>query len=74
VPQGAVRGLLVLAAGKRLYGRVDPDAYADRADTERGFWVRLVELCGSHPTLPRRVGALRSADAAPTPVTAPEPS
>ncbi len=58
VPEGAPDGLLVLAAGKRLYRRVDQAAYVRQIDSETGFWVWLTEKLASHPTLPRRVAAL----------------
>jgi Zn-dependent protease with chaperone function len=57
-PDGAPGGLLVLAAGKRLYQRVDAPAFADQRHTERGFWIGLTESLSSHPTLPKRVAAL----------------
>ena len=57
-PQGAVRGLLVLAAGKRLYRRVDSVEFAEQVATERGFWIWFSEIISSHPHLPKRVRAL----------------
>jgi Zn-dependent protease with chaperone function len=57
-PDGAPGGLLVLAAGKRLYQRVDAPAFADQRHTERGFWIGVTESLSSHPTLPKRVAAL----------------
>ena len=62
-PSGAPGGLLVLAAGKRLYRQVDPAIYARQLETERGFWVWLVEKLASHPRLPGRVAALAAAGA-----------
>jgi len=70
-PDGAPGGLLVLAAGKRLARRVDPLVFADQRRTENGFWLALVEVTSSHPSLPTRVaalerrGAFRPASAAP---------
>lgn len=57
VPAGAVRGLLVLAAGKMLYREIDPPAFAAQAEQETGFFVWLSEILSTHPHLPRRVGA-----------------
>lgn len=57
-PDGAVGGLLVLAAGKRLYRNVDAQAFGDQAETERGFFVWLAEVLSSHPNLSKRVRAL----------------
>ncbi len=60
-PEGAVRGLLVLAAGKSLYRDVNAGLFAAQAETETGFWVRHAELTSTHPRLPKRVAALRAA-------------
>jgi len=55
---GAVEGLLVLAAGKVLRTEVDAATYASQAQTERGYWVWVAERLASHPRLPKRVAAL----------------
>ena len=60
-PDGAISGLLVLAAGKQLHAHVDVREYAAQAVSERGFWVRRAELMSSHPLLPKRVAALVAA-------------
>ncbi|HEY4649115.1 MAG TPA: M48 family metallopeptidase [Gemmatimonadales bacterium] len=57
-PDGAISGLLVLAAGKQLHAYVDVREYAAQALSEQGFWVRRAELMSSHPLLPKRVAAL----------------
>jgi Zn-dependent protease with chaperone function len=59
-PDGAVDGLLVLAAGKQLYRDIDAKAYARQADQEEGFWVGFAEMIASHPHLPKRVSAVRA--------------
>jgi Zn-dependent protease with chaperone function len=53
------RGMTVFAAGKYLYPHVDFDAMADRAHTERGFFVWLVNAMTSHPVNIKRFAALR---------------
>ena len=60
VADGAVDGLLVLAAGKELYAEVDAEAFVLQAQEERGFWVRFAEMMSTHPTLPKRVRAVRN--------------
>jgi Zn-dependent protease with chaperone function len=60
-PDGAVDGLLMLAAGTQLYRRVDARQFARQVESEGGFWVRRAELMSSHPTLPKRVAALIAA-------------
>ena len=57
-PDGAITGLLVLAAGKQLHPHVDVKEYAAQAISEHGFWVRRAELMSSHPLLPKRIAAL----------------
>lgn len=57
-PQGAVDGLLVLAAGRDLYQQVEPRLFASQAVTEAGFWTSVNELFASHPHLTHRVRAL----------------
>jgi Zn-dependent protease with chaperone function len=59
-PEGAVDGLLVLAAGKQLYRDIDARAFARQADQEEGFWVAFAELVASHPNLPKRVSAVQA--------------
>lgn len=63
-PDGAIMGLLALAAGKQLHAHVDVKEFAAQAETDKGFWVRRAELMSSHPLLPKRVAALLKAGAA----------
>lgn len=56
---GAEKGLLVLAAGKKLYGKVNPDKYLERARCNRSFSVTLSESLSSHPYLPNRIRNVR---------------
>jgi Zn-dependent protease with chaperone function len=57
-PEGAINGLLVLAAGKQLHAHVDVREYAAQAVTEQSFWTKRAEIISSHPHLPKRVAAL----------------
>lgn len=59
-PDGAVNGLLVLAAGKRLYRNVDQTEFARQVEHDRGFWVAFAESLSSHPNLPKRVAAVQN--------------
>lgn len=73
-PDGAYPGLLVLAAGKVLYGRVNVVEYMKQAETEKGYWVKRVEQMSTHPTLPKRLAALSKAGVAlPKPEAVPAP-
>lgn len=60
-PEGAVGGLLALAAGPRLYRQVDARLFAHQAESEAGFWTTVNEIFASHPHLSKRVGALLQA-------------
>lgn len=57
-PEGATSGLLVLAAGKKLYRDVNLQEFISQAENERGFWVWLSEIISTHPNLPKRIRAL----------------
>lgn len=48
-----VDGLLVLAAGKALYKKIDYTRFVSDAGT--GFWCWLAEICSTHPSLATRV-------------------
>jgi Zn-dependent protease with chaperone function len=54
-PDGAVAGLLALAAGKEVYKAVDPAEFAQQGIKENDFWVRRAEVMSTHPRLPKRV-------------------
>jgi Zn-dependent protease with chaperone function len=60
-PEGAISGLLALAAGKQLHAHVDVREYAAQAVNDQSFWIRRAELMSSHPLLPKRVAALLKA-------------
>jgi Zn-dependent protease with chaperone function len=63
-PDGAITGLLALAAGKRLHPYVDVREYAQQAVSDQSFWIRRAELISTHPLLPKRVAALLKAGVA----------
>jgi Zn-dependent protease with chaperone function len=58
-PRGSAGAMATLAAGKYLNRSVDVNALADRATTERGFFVWLVNALATHPVLVWRSHALR---------------
>ena len=49
------QGLLLLAAGKALYGKVNEEEVVRQAEEESGFFMWLAEINASHPSLARRV-------------------
>jgi Zn-dependent protease with chaperone function len=63
-PEGAISGLLILAAGKELHAHVDVKEYAAQAVSDQGYWIRRAEVVSSHPLLPKRVAALLKAGVA----------
>jgi Zn-dependent protease with chaperone function len=58
---GAIPGLIALAAGADVYPHVHVREFAAQTTADAGFWVRRAELISSHPRLPKRVGALMAA-------------
>ena len=54
-PAGASQGLLLLAAGKQLWRKVNPLEFTAQTDTEGGFWHWFAEKVSSHPHLNKRV-------------------
>jgi Zn-dependent protease with chaperone function len=59
-PAGAEKGLILLAAGKKLSARLDAEAYLESFYAEKSAWKRIAELTSSHPHLPKRIQALRN--------------
>lgn len=55
----ATKGLLLLAAGKDLYGKVNLEQYLADFKGNNTFAVRFVEMMSSHPNLPKRLSQLR---------------
>jgi len=54
-PQGAVDGILILSAGKRLYSKVNTEYYLKQIEEEEGFWTWFAEKLSSHPAAPKRI-------------------
>lgn len=54
-PEGAHSGLLVLAAGKRLFRNVDAHIFIEQRYTEAGFWTWFAEKVSTHPHLTKRL-------------------
>jgi Zn-dependent protease with chaperone function len=53
------QGLLLLAAGKALYSKVNEDEVVRQAEDEKGFFMWLAEVNASHPSLARRIKQFR---------------
>ncbi len=52
---GARSGLTLLAAGKRLFRRVNVGRFVQQNDTEAGFWYWFAEKLSTHPHLAKRL-------------------
>jgi Zn-dependent protease with chaperone function len=54
-PVDAINGLLVLAAGRRLYNKVNLEEYLNQYNEKKGIFVTLTELLSTHPPIPKRI-------------------
>lgn len=52
-------GLILLAAGKKLYKKVNVELFLSNASLERNFWSWFSEICSTHPHLSSRVRNLK---------------
>ncbi len=55
---GSVKGMLILAAGKNLYTKINVEEYLHTYSQERGFWKWMYHILASHPPIPLRIGNL----------------
>ena len=62
-PDGARVGLLLLAAGTKLFRKVDTHYFIEQAHTEAGFWFWFSEKVSTHPHLAKRLGRFAKATA-----------
>lgn len=53
--EGAIKGLVLLAAGKEIYEKVDIEQYITNASKQNTISVKLAEKFFSHPNLPNRI-------------------
>ena len=57
-PEGAIKGLLILAAGNQLYKKIDLEEICNNAKIKPDFSVKLGERSSSHPSLIKRINAI----------------
>ncbi len=57
VPDG-IPGIVLLSGGKYLYPLIDRQQFVDRANSDRGVFVWLVNAMSSHPIITKRLAAL----------------
>lgn len=60
IPNGSVDGLLLLAAGRDLFARVNLEQYLAAFDSNNTGAVKFAGLFASHPHLPKRIKYLAS--------------
>ena len=58
-PQGALKGLLLLGAGKRLYKQISVEQLLAEGEYKEGFASWLAEIVSTHPHLLKRIEAVR---------------
>ena len=58
-PDGT-QGIVLLSGGKYLYAEVDPNQFVERARTDRGVFVFLLNALSTHPILTKRLQALHN--------------
>jgi len=69
VPSGSVNGLLLLAAGKDLFGKVNLEQYLNAFDQNNTGAVKFTGVFASHPHLPKRIKYLKSLSSSRSSVT-----
>ena len=57
-PKGAVKGILVLAVGKKLYTKVNLDELLLNVEREAGFALKFAEIFSTHPVLVKRIAVM----------------
>lgn len=57
--KGTINGLLILAAGKNLYNKVNVKEFIIQDKVEYSFWKWFAEKLSSHPTLSKRIGVYK---------------
>ncbi len=55
VPNGAIDGLMALAAGKHLFRQVNIEVFLQNAKADSGFWSWFSEIFSTHPHLINRL-------------------
>lgn len=57
-PKGAVKGMLILAAGKRLYAKINIEEAVSNFQSESGFMTSFAEAFSTHPAIIKRISVL----------------
>ncbi len=54
--EGVRPGFLLLASGKKLWKKVNQQAFLDQEEEGEGFWFWFAEKASTHPRLTKRIG------------------
>ena len=57
-PKGAIQGLLILAAGKKLYKKINISNFINNAEDHSGFAFWFAEALSTHPHMVKRIDVL----------------
>jgi Zn-dependent protease with chaperone function len=60
-PEGSQGGMLLLAAGKGLFKKINVKAYLEQIESEDGFTTWFAEKFASHPNITKRIRAFGNA-------------
>ncbi len=56
---GAMEGILILAAGKEIYTKINVKNYLEQSQSEGSFWVWFSEKFSTHPYAFKRLNAVK---------------
>lgn len=59
-PNGVKQGLLLLASGKKLWNKINSEAFIEQELTEYGFWFWFSEKVSTHPRLTKRLSRFKT--------------
>ncbi|MBU5636211.1 M48 family metalloprotease [Geomonas sp. Red69] len=65
--ESALKGLIALSAGEKLWSEVNIDAYLEQTAHSSGFWMSLHELISDYPWLVKRAARINNPFVAPPP-------
>lgn len=57
-PDGAVKGILAMAVGTKLFGKVDPKEFMKQLEKEQDVLTSIAELTSTHPALGKRLESI----------------
>lgn len=61
-PEGALKGALILAAGKKLYNKINMNELMLNIESQKGFATTFAEVFSTHPALIKRIAVINKLD------------